>query len=114
AFTRTLPPPPRPTLFPYTTLFRSDPTLNPWHPNAFVESIFVNRVLFGGLAKPGKDLNPAPDLASSWKAANDGMSWTFTLRDNVTWSDGQPFTADDVDYTFNQIVLNADAGATGR
>jgi peptide/nickel transport system substrate-binding protein len=92
----------------------ADPTLNPWHPNAFVESLFVNRVLFGGLAKPGKDLNPAPDLAASWKAADDGMNWTFTLRDNVTWSDGQPFTAADVDYTFNQIVLKPDAGANGR
>ena len=37
--------------------------MNPWHPNAFVESIFVNRVLFDGLTKPGKDLTPAPDLA---------------------------------------------------
>jgi peptide/nickel transport system substrate-binding protein len=92
----------------------ADPTLNPWHPNAFVESIFVNRVLFGGLAKPGKDLNPAPDLAASWKAAADGMSWTFTLRDGVTWSDGQPFTADDVAYTFNEIVLKPDVGANGR
>ncbi|MBV9598145.1 MAG: ABC transporter substrate-binding protein [Chloroflexi bacterium] len=92
----------------------ADPTLNPWHPNAFVESLFVNRVLFGGLARPGKDLNPAPDLAASWKAADDGMSWTFNLRDDVTWSDGQPFTAADVDYTFNQIVLKPDAGATGR
>jgi peptide/nickel transport system substrate-binding protein len=42
------------------------------------------------------------------------MSWTFTLRDNVTWSDGQPFTADDVGYTFNEIVLKPDAGANGR
>ena len=92
----------------------ADPTLNPWHPNAFVESLFVNRVLFGGLAKPGKDLNPAPDLAASWKAADDGMSWTFTLRDNVKWSDGQPFTSDDVAYTFNEIVLKPDAGANGR
>ena len=92
----------------------ADPTLNPWHPNAFVESIFPNRVLFGGLAKPGKDLNPAPDLAAAWKAAEDGMSWTFTLRDNVTWSDGQAFTADDVGYTFNQVVLKPDAGANGR
>src|SRR5690242_20736672 len=92
----------------------ADPTLNPWHPNAFVESLFVNRVLFGGLAKPGKDLNPSPDLAASWKASDDGMSWTFTLRDNVNWSDGQPFTADAVAYTFNEIVLKPDSGATGR
>jgi peptide/nickel transport system substrate-binding protein len=92
----------------------ADPTLNPWHPNAFVESLFVNRVLFGGLAKPGKDLNPAPDLASNWKASDDGMSWTFTLRDNVNWSDGQAFTGDDVAYTFNEIVLKPDVGANGR
>ncbi len=92
----------------------ADPTLNPWHPNAFVESLFVNRVLFAGITKPGKDLNPAPDLAASWKAADDGMSWTFTLRDNVTWTDGQPFTSADVDYTFNQIVLKPEAGANGR
>ena len=92
----------------------ADPTLNPWHPNAFIESVLVNRVLFGGLSKPGKDLNPAPDLAASWKAADDGMSWTFTLRNNVMWSDGQPFSADDVAYTFNQIVLKPEVGANGR
>src|SRR5438105_8910288 len=92
----------------------ADPTLNPWHPNAFVESIFANRVLFGGLAKPGKDLTPAPDLAASWQAAGDGMSWTFTLRDGVKWSDGQPFTADDVAYTFNEIILKPEVGANGR
>ena len=34
----------------------ADPVMNPWHPNAFVESLFVNRVLFAGLTKPGKDL----------------------------------------------------------
>ena len=37
----------------------ADPTLNPWSPNAFVESLFINRVLFDGLTKPGKDLAPA-------------------------------------------------------
>src|SRR5579859_502425 len=92
----------------------ADPTLNPWHPNAFVESIFPNRVLFGGLARPGKDLNPAPDLATSWKAASDGLSWTFTLRDGVKWTDGQAFTADDVAFTFNDIILKPEVGATGR
>src|SRR5262245_56597915 len=59
----------------------ADPTMNPWHPNAFVESIFVNRVLFDSLTRPGKDLNPAPDLAKSWTASADGLAWTFQLRD---------------------------------
>ncbi len=87
--------------------------MNPWHPNAFVESIFVNRVLFDGLTKPGKDLNPAPDLAKSWEVAADGMSWTFQLRDDAKWSDGQPFTSEDVAFTFNDIVLKKELGATG-
>src|SRR5206468_11873571 len=70
----------------------ADPTMNPWHPNAFVESIFVNRVLFDSLTRPGKDLAPAPDLARTWEAAADGLSWTFTLRDDPRWSDGQALT----------------------
>src|SRR5258708_5139375 len=74
----------------------ADPTMNPWHPNAFVESIFVNRGLFDSLTKPGKDLTPAPDLSVSWESAADGFSWTFKLQDNVNRTDGQAFTANDV------------------
>jgi peptide/nickel transport system substrate-binding protein len=89
----------------------ADPTLNPWSPNAFVESLFINRVLFDGLTKPGKDLAPAPDLAESWTTASDGLSWTFKLRSGVKWSDGKAFTADDVAFTFNDVVLKKDLGA---
>jgi len=71
-------------------------TLNPWSPNAFVESLFINRAIFEGLTKPGKDLAPAPDLAESWNTAADGLSWTFKLRSGVKWSDGNAFSADDV------------------
>lgn len=92
----------------------ADPTLNPWSPNAFVESLFINRVLFDGLTKPGKDLAPAPDLAASWTTSADGLSWTFKLRDGVKWSDGKPFTADDVAFTFNDVVLKPDLGAQNR
>jgi peptide/nickel transport system substrate-binding protein len=91
----------------------ADPTMNPWHPNAFVESVFVNRVLFDSLTRPGKDLNPAPDLATNWQPATDGLSWTFTLHGDAKWSDGQALTADDVAFTFNDIVLKKELGATG-
>jgi len=73
----------------------ADPTFNPWHPNAFVESVFGNRVLFGSLTEPGVDLQPAPDLAVAWSASEDGLSWTFELRQGVTWHDGEAFDADD-------------------
>lgn len=92
----------------------ADPTLNPWSPNAFVESVFVNRILFAGVTKPGKDLAPVGDLATKWEVSADGLSWTFALRDNVKWSDGKPFSADDVAFTFNDVVLNKELGATGR
>lgn len=38
-------------------------------------------------------LNPTPVLAESWELAEDGMSWTFTLRQGVQFTDGEPFNA---------------------
>ncbi len=96
-----------------TTPIGADPTFNPWHPNAFVESLFVNRVLYDGLTKPGKDLSPSPDLATKWEVSSDGLTWTVTLRTDVKWSDGVAFNADDVAYTFNDVVLNKALSATG-
>ncbi|HEX5861019.1 MAG TPA: ABC transporter substrate-binding protein, partial [Nocardioides sp.] len=51
-----------------------------------------------------KDLSPAPALARSWETSDDGLTWTFRLQDGVTWSDGEPLTADDVVYTFDRIL----------
>ncbi len=42
---------------------------------------------------------PDPVLATSWTSAPDGLTHTFQLRQGVTWHDGKPFTADDVQYT---------------
>ncbi|MCY3827050.1 MAG: ABC transporter substrate-binding protein [Candidatus Dadabacteria bacterium] len=57
-----------------------------------------------------------PLLAESWTHSDDGLTWTFSLRKDVTWHDGTPFTAHDVEFTFNRIVYNEDikssAGAT--
>lgn len=43
-------------------------------------------------------------LAKEVKASEDGMTLTVTLRDDVVWSDGTPFTADDVVFTFEHII----------
>ena len=57
-----------------------------------------------------------PLLAESWTHSDDGLTWTFSLRKDVTWHDGTRFTAHDVEFTFNRIVYNEDikssAGAT--
>ncbi|HET6496918.1 MAG TPA: ABC transporter substrate-binding protein, partial [Thermoleophilia bacterium] len=49
-------------------------------------------------------LDPEPALATEWSVSDDGLVWTFKLREGVTWSDGEPFTAEDVAFTLNLIV----------
>ncbi len=50
-----------------------------------------------------KDFAAAPALAESWDVSADGLTWTYHLRDGLTWSDGEPLTANDVAYTFNRV-----------
>jgi peptide/nickel transport system substrate-binding protein len=50
------------------------------------------------------------ELAESWEVADDGLTYTFTLNDGVTWHDGEPFTANDVKFTLD-LVMNPEAGS---
>jgi peptide/nickel transport system substrate-binding protein len=50
------------------------------------------------------DMSPVPALAESWETSEDGLTWTFKIREGVTWSDGQPFTAADIAYTYNRVL----------
>jgi peptide/nickel transport system substrate-binding protein len=51
--------------------------------------------------KAAADFAIEPGLAESWEASNDGKTYTYTLREGLTWSDGEPLTADDVVFTVN-------------
>ena len=71
----------------------------------------VNFLAFGPIYEPLVYVNllngkPTPMLASSFKWSSDNKTLTFTARSGVKWSDGQPFTAKDVAYTFNLIKTN--------
>lgn len=44
------------------------------------------------------------DLATDWKCSDDGMSWTFNLREGVKFTDGEALDADDVAFTINSII----------
>jgi peptide/nickel transport system substrate-binding protein len=47
-----------------------------------------------------------PALAQSWNISNDKKRITFTLREGLKWSDGEPLTADDVIFTYQDIIFN--------
>ncbi len=52
--------------------------------------------------KAADDFETIPGLAESWEGSEDGLTWTYTLREGLLWSDGEPLTADDVAYTINR------------
>ena len=55
-----------------------------------------------------------PHLAERWEVSEDGLRWIFYLRRDVLWSDGHPFTADDVVFTFNDLIYNPDIPSSAR
>lgn len=56
------------------------------------------------LTRFAADRTPEPYLAESWTLAEDGSGVTFRLRDDVTWHDGQPVTAEDVAFTYRRAM----------
>lgn len=50
-----------------------------------------------------------PGAAASWTISDDGLTYTFTLRENLKWSDGSPLTADDFAYSVRRVVDPATA-----
>ena len=46
--------------------------------------------------KAADDFATIPGLASTWDASDDGLTYTYHLREGLKWSDGQPLTAEDV------------------
>ena len=54
-----------------------------------------------------------PGLAESWSVSGDGLTWTFNLRKDAVWSDGTPFTADDILFTM-EIIYDKSLGVPAR
>jgi peptide/nickel transport system substrate-binding protein len=52
--------------------------------------------------KAADDFATIEGLAESWEESNDGLTYTYTLREGLQWSDGEPLTAEDIAYTVNR------------
>lgn len=80
-------------------------TFNPLATDGASDS--VTRLLFNSLVTVDMQTQQAqPGLAESWSVADDQKTWTFKLRKNLRWSDGAPLTADDVVFTWNEVMYN--------
>lgn len=70
----------------------------------------VARLVFSGLMRTDRTGEIVPDLASSVHVEQDGKVWTFELRDDARWHDGQPVVADDVVFTVGLLQDRAYSG----
>ena len=69
------------------------------------EVLYILSAIYDTLVYEDQDGNYVPGLATEWTVSDDGTSYTFTLRDDVTFHDGTPFNADAVKYNFDRIAL---------
>lgn len=56
--------------------------------------------IFEGLTKKSVDGKVIPGMAKKWEVSNDGLTYTFHLRDKITWSNGDPVTAQDFEFAW--------------
>jgi len=78
-------------------------SFNPARGSSFIDASRYYNV-FDPLSRVGPTLEVEPGLALEWSPNDDSTVWVVTLRPDVTWHDGKPFTADDVMYTFGEMA----------
>lgn len=59
-----------------------------------------------------EDLSLEPSLATEWETSDDGLTWRFTVRDDVVWSDGEQLTAEDIAFTYSRVLGKGPESAT--
>ncbi len=77
----------------------------------FVNPVLANNVadqdlvtlIYSGLMRKGSDGNLIPDLAAEYTISNDGLKYTFVLKDNISFHDGKPVTIDDILFTVDTV-----------
>ncbi len=85
----------------------SEPTtLNPY--TGAWNNGFVDAQILQSLLTYSDNLSIVPNLATSYTVNSQDGSYTFNLRQNVKWSDGQPFTAEDVKFSFEKVISKYD------
>lgn len=82
----------------------SEPARLDPHLNSSVDGAALAANSFVGLYKLGADSVPIPDAATDYEVSEDGLVWTFTLREGLKFSDGSDLTVDDVVYSWKRAA----------
>jgi len=86
-------------------------TLNPAY--AFQsESYDVFHLVYSTLTTQAADGSYVGSLAKDWSVADGDLTWTYHLKDGITWHNGEPFTADQIAWSINSIMANPDGWVT--
>lgn len=85
------------------------PIFVPFHASTGTQTQIFD-LIYSRLLKVQDDLTFQPDLAESFEVSPDATTYTFKIRDGITWTDGEPFTIDDIIFTY-KTALTAETGA---
>lgn len=80
-------------------------------PSVDAASERVRSLMFNSLVKKDEKFDYVPELASNIQRSDDGLTFTFTMRDGVTFHDGRPFTSADAKYTLDTVLASTFAKA---
>jgi peptide/nickel transport system substrate-binding protein len=84
------------------------------HKTVAASTFQITRNIYDTLVQTDAQSQIQPDLASSWSATPDGLTWTFKLRDGVKFHNGRTLTSDDVKFSFERLVSPAPGAASPR
>jgi len=93
----------------HVNLGNEPPTLD-WSRATDSTSYFILNNIMEGLTQFGDQFLPEPALAESWNISEDGRTYTFKIREGVLWTDGNPLTAGDFEYSWKRILNPATGG----
>lgn len=92
----------------FTFINRGDVSTLDIQTQSWMQDLRVTRILFEGLVNNDVhtwEFAPRPGVAESWEASADGRTWTFRLRADARWSNGDPVRAEDFVYSWRRALL---------
>ncbi len=78
-----------------------------------VGTLFSQRLTYENLVRWSADGKKViPNVATEWVVSDEGQTFTIHLRKGIKWSDGEPFTADDIMFWYEDVLLNEELSPT--